>query len=63
MADKELNLLMNGLPDLCIYYLSLFGDSKMYKCVSIANSQRILTEINKTGAIIKVRILAKQMIL
>ena len=32
------------------------GDSKMYKSSSIANSQRILTEENKSGTIAKIRI-------
>ena len=36
---------------------SLFwGDSKMYTSGSIANSQRILTEINKSGVITKIKI-------
>ena len=30
-------------------------DSKMYTCDSISNSQRMLTEINKSGAIVKIR--------
>ena len=32
------------------------GDSKMYIFGSIANSQRMLTEINESGAIVKIRI-------
>ena len=35
---------------------SSWGDSKMYISGSIVNSQRMLTEINKSGAIAKVRI-------
>ena len=36
--------------------VSSWGDSKMYKCGCIANSLTMLTEINKNGAIGKVRI-------
>ena len=36
-----------------------WGDSKMYKSGSIANSHRILTEINKSGAIAKIEIWVK----
>ena len=32
------------------------GDSKMYTFGSIANSQRMLTEINENGAIVKITI-------
>ena len=39
------------------------GDSKMYTPDTITNSQRIPTKINKNGAIAKVRILLKQVIL
>ena len=35
---------------------SFLGDSKMYTSDSIASSQRILTEINKSGTIAKIRI-------
>ena len=42
---------------------SSWGDSKMYTPGTIANSQRIPTKINKNGAIAKVRILLKQVIL
>ena len=35
------------------------GDSKMYTSHSIGNSQRILTEINKSGVIAKIRISVK----
>ena len=33
-----------------------WGGSKMYTSGSIANSQRMLTEINESGAIAKIRI-------
>ena len=32
------------------------GDSKMYTSSSSANSQRTLTEINKSGVLVKIRI-------
>ena len=35
---------------------SSWGDSKMYTSGSIANSQRMLTEINESSAIAKIRI-------
>ena len=35
------------------------GDSKMYTSGSIASSQRMLTEINESGAIAKIRISVK----
>ena len=38
------------------YTSSSWGDSKMYTSGSIANSQRMLTEINKSDAIAKIRI-------
>ena len=38
------------------YTSSSWGDSKMYTSGSIANSQRMLTEINESGAIAKIRI-------
>ena len=62
---KDLIFLMDVLPDVHICSLrnqectsSSCGDSKLFKSGSIANSQRILTEINKSGAItnIKVRV-------
>ena len=40
-----------------------WGDSKMYKSGSIANSQKMPTEINKTGAIAKVRTFVEQVII
>ena len=39
---------------------SSWGDSKMYTSGSIASSQRILTEINKSDAIAKIRIWAER---
>ena len=59
--------LLNVLPNVYTCPLkkrgisSSCGDSKMYTYDSVANSQRIPTEINKTGA--KVKILVEQMIL
>ena len=52
---------MNVLSDVCIFPFrkkNAFssGDSKIYTSESIANSQRVLTEINKSGAIAKVAI-------
>ena len=52
---------MNVLPDVYIYLppqeeectSSSLGDSKMYTSGSIANLQRMLSEINKSGAIAK----------
>ena len=41
---------------------SSWGDSKMYTSGSIASSQRILTEINKSDAIAKIRIWAERRI-
>ena len=38
---------------------SSWGDSKMYTSGSIANSQRILTEINESGATAKIKILVE----
>ena len=40
-----------------------WGDRKMYKSGSIANSQKMPTEINKTGAIAKVRTFVEQVII
>ena len=39
---------------------SSWGDSKMYTSGSIANSQRMLNEINKSEAITKIRIWLKR---
>ena len=52
---------MNVLSDVCIFSFrkkNAFssGDSKIYTSESIANSQRVLTEINESGAIAKVAI-------
>ena len=38
---------------------SSWGDSKMYTSGSIANLQKMLTEINKSGALAKIRILVE----
>ena len=38
------------------YTSSSWGDSKVYTSGSIANSQRMLTETNESGAIAKIRI-------
>ena len=38
---------------------SSWGDSKMYTSGSIANSQRMLTEINESGATVKIKILVE----
>ena len=64
MTDKGSNLFMNALPD--VYICPLRKKSapllpegtvcKMYKSSIIANSQRMLTEINKSGTIAKIRI-------
>ena len=50
---------MNVLPDVfpqeeCTS--STWGDGKMYTSDSIANSQMMVTEINKCGTIAKIRI-------
>ena len=63
MADKGFNLFDEGAAR-CVYLFpqeeectsSFWGDSKMYTSDSIANSQRMLTEINESGAIDKIRI-------
>ena len=64
MTDKEFNLLDEcaaGCVHLSLqeeeYTSSFWGDSKMYTSGSIANSQGMLTtEINKSGALTKIRI-------
>ena len=63
MADKEFNL-SDECAARCVHLSpqeekctsSSRGDSKMYISCSIANSQRMLTEINKSGAKAKQRI-------
>ena len=60
MTDKGLNL-FNECVARCVHLFSQEeectsssrGDSKMCTCSSIANSQRILTETNESGNIIK----------
>ena len=38
------------------YISSFWGDSKMYTSGSMTNSQTMLTEINESGALAKIRI-------
>ena len=40
----------------CLNILEYIWWHQIYPCGSIANSQRMLTEINKSGAIAKIRI-------
>ena len=61
MIDKGLNLFdecaarcVHASPQECTS--SSWGDSKMYTSDSIANSQRILTEINESRIITKVSV-------
>ena len=63
MTDKGFNLLdecgskcahLSPQEEECT--ASSWGDSKMYTSDSIASSQRILTEINKSGTIAKIKI-------
>ena len=46
---------MNVLPDVQICPLRNKSAHKMYRSGSTANSQRMLTEINESGAIAKIR--------
>ena len=63
MISKRFNLL-DECAARCVYLFtqeeeytsSSWGDSKTYTSGSIANSQRMLTEINKSGIITKIRI-------
>ena len=63
MTDKSFNI-FDGCAAKCIHLLpqeeectsSSWGDSKMYTSGSIANSQKMLTEINDSDAIVKKRI-------
>ena len=63
MTEKRFNL-FDEFAVRCVYMFSQeeectfssWGDSKMYTSGSIANSQRMLTEINESGAIAKIRI-------
>ena len=60
MADKDLIFSMNVLPNMKKQCISAScGVSKWYTSGTIANSQRTPTEINKNGAIFKVRMLVK----
>ena len=70
MVEKGVNLFDECVSE-CVHLCpqveecisSSWGDSKMYTPGTIANSQRIPNKINKNGAIAKVRILVKQVIL
>ena len=63
MTDKEFNL-FDECADRCEHLFpqeeertsSSWGYSKMYSSGCIANSQRMLTEINEKGTIAKIRI-------
>ena len=63
MTDKGFHLFEVGaarwahiFPQEKACTLSSWGGSKMYTSGSIANSQRILSEINKSGTIAKIEI-------
>ena len=63
MTNKVFNLLneyaakrVHLFPQEEKYTSSSWGDSKMYTSVSISKSQRILIELNESGAIAKIRI-------
>ena len=70
MVEKDLNLFDECVAE-CVHLCpqveecisSSLGDSKIYTPGTIANSQRMPTEINNDGAIAKVRILVEQVIL
>ena len=63
MTDKRFNL-FDRCAAKCVHLFpeeeectsSSWGDSKMYTSGSIANSQKMLTEINDSDAIVKKRI-------
>ena len=63
MTDKGFNL-FDECAARCVHLFpqeeectsSSWGDSKMYTSSSIANSQRMQAEINKSGTIAKIRI-------
>ena len=63
MTDKGFNI-FDECAARCIHLFpqeekctsSSWGDSKMYTSGSIKNSQRMLTEINKSDAIAKIKI-------
>ena len=67
MKDKGFNL-FDKCAAWCVHQFpqeeectsSSWRDSKMYTSSSIANSQRMLTEINESGAIAKIRIWEKK---
>ena len=64
MIDKGFNLFdecgacqtYTSVPSGTRVHLFFLGDSKMYTSGSIASSQRMLTEINESNAIAKIRI-------
>ena len=66
MTDKGFNLFQK-CATICAHLFpqeeectsSSWGDSKMYTSGSIANLQKMLTEINKSGALAKIRILVE----
>ena len=63
MTDKEFNpydeyaaRCVHQFPQEKEYTFSSSGDSKMYTSGSVANTQRMLTEIKESGSIGKIRI-------
>ena len=63
MRGKEFNIFdecgarfVHLFPQKEEYTSSSWGDSKMYRSGSKANSQRMLTEINESDTIVKIRI-------
>ena len=66
MTDKGFNLFQK-CATICAHLFpqeeectsSSWGDSKMYTSGSIANLQKMLTEITKSGALAKIRILVE----
>ena len=66
ITDKGFNVI-DGCTTRCVHLFpqeeectsSSWGDSKMYKSDSITNSQRMLTEVNESGAVAKIRVLVK----
>ena len=71
MSDNRLNLLKEctarcvhfTIPSVRRVHIFPWGDSKMYKSGNIANSHKMPTEINKTGAIGRVRTFVEQVIM
>ena len=59
MTDKGFNLFDKcAVRCVHLYHQEEGGDSKMCTSDSIGNSQRMLTEINESGTIAKIRILS-----